>query len=146
MAAALLGLGVLTWSQAGIWRDSIALWTHALRADPDSRGAHGYLGKAYDDAGLVAEAVTHYAEAARRSRNRLPWYVAIARVLEEDGNDQGALAYYSEVLRSAPGSLEACAGLRRIGEHMELPPEMLAGCPTEHPAESPAPGPPPGPS
>ena len=129
VVAALLALGALTWSQAGIWRDSIALWTHALAVNPDSRDAHGYLGKAYDEAGRVAEAVAHYAEAARRSRNRLPWYVAIARVLEDDGNDQGAMAYYGEVLRSAPGSPEACAGLRRIGGHMELPPEMLAGCP-----------------
>jgi tetratricopeptide (TPR) repeat protein len=130
VVAALLGLGALTWSQAGIWHDSIALWTHALAVNPDSRDAHGYLGKAYDEAGLVAEAVAHYAEAARRSRNRLPWYVLIARVLEDDGNDQGAMAYYGEVLRSAPGSAEACAGLRRIGGHMELPPEMLASCPT----------------
>jgi len=131
VVAALLGLGALTWAQAGIWHDSIALWTHALRVNPDSRDAHGFLGKAYDDAGQVAESVAHYGEAARRSRNRLPWYVLIARVLEEDGNDQGALAYYAEVLRAAPGSVEACAGLRRLEEHMELPPETLAGCPTE---------------
>jgi tetratricopeptide (TPR) repeat protein len=139
VVAALLGLGALTWAQAGIWHDSIALWTHALRVNPDSRDAHGYLGKAYDDAGQVAEAVAHYDEAARRSRNRLPWYVLIARALEEDGNDQGALAYYAEVLRAAPGSVEACAGLRRLEEHMELPPETLAGCPTEGSRESPGP-------
>lgn len=141
VVAALLGLGTLTWSQAGIWRDSIALWTHAFLVNPDSRDVHGYLGKAYDEAGLVAEAVAHYSEAARRSRNQLPWYVAIARVLEEDGNDQGALAYYGEVLRSAPGSPEACAGLRRIGGHMELPPETLASCPSESPPGSPGSGP-----
>ena len=32
--------------------------------------------QAYDDAGQAAGAVAHYAEAARRSRNRA-WYVAI---------------------------------------------------------------------
>src|SRR5678816_4429435 len=48
VVATLLGLGALTWSQAGIWHDSIALWTHALAVNPDSRDAHGYLGKAYD--------------------------------------------------------------------------------------------------
>jgi len=80
--------------------------------------------------------------------NWLPWYVAIARVLEEDGNDQGALTYYGEVLRSAPGSAEACAGLRRIGGHMELPPELLASCPTEGSSGAPGstPGPEPSPS
>jgi tetratricopeptide (TPR) repeat protein len=146
VVAALLGLGALTWSQAGIWHDSIALWTHALKVNPDSRDAHGYLGKAYDDAGRAAEAVAHYAEAARRSSNRLPWYVAIARVMEEDGNDPGALAYYAEVLRAAPGSREACAGLRRIGHHMELPPEMLTGCPTADLPAAPTPEAPPDPS
>jgi len=146
VVAALLGLGALTWSQAGIWHDSIALWTHALKVNPDSRDAHGYLGKAYDDAGRAAEAVAHYAEAARRSSNRLPWYVAIARVMEEDGNDPGALAYYAEVLRAAPGSREACAGLRRIGHHMELPPEMLTSCPTADLPAAPTPEAPPDPS
>ena len=142
VVAALMGLGALTWSQAGIWRDSIALWTHALAVNPDSRDAHGYLGKAYDEAGRVAEAVAHYGEAAQRSRNRLPWYVAMARVLEDDGNNLGAIAYYGEVLRAAPGSPEACAGLRRIGEHVELPPGMVASCPTEGSLGSPggAPG------
>jgi len=146
VAPALLGLGLATWAQAGIWHDSVALWTHALRVNPESRDAHGYLGKAYDDEGLVAEAVAQYAEAARLSRNRLPWYVAIARVLENNGNDQGALAYYEEVLRSAPGSPEACAGLRRLGEHMDVRPELLAGCPSEGSEESPGSAPGPAPS
>ena len=131
VVATLLGLGALTWSQAGIWHDSIALWTHALAVNPDSRDAHGYLGKAYDEAGLAAGAVAHYAEAARRSHNRLPWYVAIARVLEEAGNDRAAMIYYDQVLRSAPGSLEACAGLRRLVGHLEPPPEVPAACLSE---------------
>lgn len=139
VVATLLGLGALTWSQAGIWHDSIALWTHALAVNPDSRDAHGYLGKAYDEAGLAAGAVAHYAEAARRSHNRLPWYVAIARVLEEAGNDRAAMIYYDQVLRSAPGSLEACAGLRRLGGHLEPPPEVPAACLSEGSPEVPGP-------
>jgi len=56
------------------------------------------------------------------------------------------LAYYAEVLRAAPGSREACAGLRRIGHHMELPPEMLTGCPTADLPAAPTPEAPPDPS
>jgi tetratricopeptide (TPR) repeat protein len=121
----------LTWRQAAIWHDSVALWQHALTVDPESRTAHAYLGRAYADEGMIAEAVAQYEEAARRFRNKPAFYVLIGRLLEDDDNDVGALAYYRDVLAAAPGQPEACAGVRRIGERMEVPAEATAGCPTE---------------
>ncbi len=121
---------MLTWQQAAIWHDSVALWQHALTVDPESRNAHAYLGRAYADEGMVAEAVAQYEEAARRFRNKPAFYLLIARLLEEDDNDVRALAYYRDVLTTAPGQPEACAGVRRIAERMGVPAEATAGCPS----------------
>jgi hypothetical protein len=130
VAVALLGYGALAWQQAAIWHDSVALWQHALAVDPESRNAHAYLGRAYAEAGMVAEAIGQYEEAAARFHNKPAFYVLIGRLLEDDDNDLGALAYYREVLRAEPGQTEACAGVRRIGERMEVPADAAAGCPT----------------
>jgi protein O-mannosyl-transferase len=130
VAVVLLAFGFLAWQQAGIWHDSVALWRHALKVDPESRNAHAYLGKAYAEEGKVAEAVGHYEEAARRFHNKPGFYVLIARLLEEDDNDRAALDYYRDVLRAAPGQPEACAGVRRIADRMEVPPDASAGCPS----------------
>ena len=130
VGVALLTFGLLAWQQAAIWHDSVALWQHALTVDPDSRNAHAYLGRAYADAGMVPEAVAQYEEAARRFRNKPAFYLLIARLLEEDDNDIRALAYYRDVLTAAPGQPEACAGMRRIAERMEVPAEATAGCPS----------------
>ena len=131
VVVAVVAFTFLTWRQAAIWHDSVALWQHALTVDPESRTAHAYLGRAYADEGMIAEAVAQYEEAARRFRNKPAFYVLIGRLLEDDDNDVGALAYYRDVLAAAPGQPEACAGVRRIGERMEVPAEATAGCPTE---------------
>jgi Flp pilus assembly protein TadD len=51
-----LGLGVLTWQQTWIWRDSETLWTHAVSGDPESPLARGNLGFVYLNQGRLSEA------------------------------------------------------------------------------------------
>jgi tetratricopeptide (TPR) repeat protein len=119
----------LTWRQAAIWHDSVALWQHALTVDPESRTAHAYLGRAYADEGMIAEAVAQYEEAARRFRNKPAFYVLIGRLLEDDDNDVGALAYYRDVLAAAPGQPEPARSAAHRRAHGSA--EATVGCPTE---------------
>jgi len=130
VAAVLLGYGVLAWQQAAIWHDSVALWRHALAVDPESRNAHAYLGNAYAEAGMVPEAIGQYEEAAARFHNKPGFYILIARLLEDEDNDLGALAYYRAILQAEPGQAEACASVRRLGERIEVPAAAAAGCPS----------------
>jgi len=130
VAAVLVGYVVLAWQQAAIWHDSVALWRHALAVDPESRNAHAYLGNAYAEAGMVPEAIGQYEEAAARFHNKPGFYVLIARLLEDEDNDLGALAYYRAALQAEPGQAEACAGVRRIGERIEVSADAAAGCPS----------------
>src|SRR5438309_986795 len=58
-----VGLGVLTWSQAKVWRDSERLWAHTLAIDPDSPLAQNNFGYELYRQGKLAEAIDHYRQA-----------------------------------------------------------------------------------
>jgi hypothetical protein len=125
-AVAITALGILTWQQAGIWRDGVSLWSHAVAVNPASRSAHSKLGEAYAQAGRRPEAIAHYGEALRLSINKAPYHVIIGRLLAESGDRAGAGAHFAAALRLSPGLPEACAGLGAVGA---MPPEIRRGCP-----------------
>jgi len=58
-------LAVLSWRQIGFWKDSEALWTHALDVEPVSPIAHVDLAAVLVDKGRPAEALERYREAVR---------------------------------------------------------------------------------
>src|SRR5213080_3773079 len=58
-----VGLGVLTWNQAKVWRDSERLWAHTLAIDPDSPLAQNNFGYELYRQGKLAEAIEHYRQA-----------------------------------------------------------------------------------
>ena len=60
-----VGLGVLTWSQAKVWRDSERLWAHTLAIDPNSPLAQNNFGYELYRQGKLAEAIEHYRQALR---------------------------------------------------------------------------------
>ncbi len=54
-AAALLLLATLTWRQAGIYRDEVALFSHVVALNPEARDAHLNLGNALLEANRTEE-------------------------------------------------------------------------------------------
>lgn len=60
--AACLGLVLAAASvrQIGFWRDTVSLWSHAVRVVPDSAPARYYLGRALQAEGRAREAETEY--------------------------------------------------------------------------------------
>src|SRR5205809_5973 len=59
----LVALGVLTWSQVQVWRDSKTLWTRVLAIDPQSPTAYMNRGSGLAREGKLAEAIEHYWQA-----------------------------------------------------------------------------------
>lgn len=70
-ALVLGGFGVLTWVQVGYWRDSLALWQHALAVTTDNDRAHENVSRCYRRRGQFAEAESHLEEAARIQVRRM---------------------------------------------------------------------------
>jgi tetratricopeptide (TPR) repeat protein len=61
----LLALGLATHTQAGLWRDSITLFQHALEVTSGNHVAHMNLGLALHRAGRPGDATPHLLEAVR---------------------------------------------------------------------------------
>ena len=59
----------MTWNQTGYWRNSASLFEHALAVTRDNAVAHNNLGASLLDAGNVAAAEGHFAEAVRLKAN-----------------------------------------------------------------------------
>jgi tetratricopeptide (TPR) repeat protein len=63
--AAIILLAVLTWNQCGYWKNSIKLWSHALRVTKDNYLAHNNRGAAYATLDHYRLAILDYNEAIR---------------------------------------------------------------------------------
>lgn len=53
--AVLATLIVFSFRQAGLWKDSVTLFTHAVEVNPDSAGAHNNLGRALAERGAPGD-------------------------------------------------------------------------------------------
>jgi tetratricopeptide (TPR) repeat protein len=123
--ATLVGLAALTWRQVGVWRDTDALWTHALRVAPSAR-AHVNMVDLRLSQGRVREGLEHAQESVRlQPASPLPLVnlgVALARMERTDE----AMTTFQQALRLNPGDAYAhnnlgavLAGRGRTAEALE---------------------------
>jgi Flp pilus assembly protein TadD len=101
-----LVLAALTWEQAQVWRDSLTLWTHALRASPSSL-AHSNLGVLRARQGRRAEAVDHFQQALAIRPGDAELYTNLGAALAEQGRPAEAAEHFRRALALTPGSSPA---------------------------------------
>ena len=90
----------LTWRQAGVWRDSHSLFSHALAAGHESAVARNNLGLTLTESGRPADALTHLQRAVElRADDADAWFNL--------GNAQTAVGE----LASASAAFERCLAL-----------------------------------
>ena len=113
-------LGVLTWRQSAVWRDSRTLWAHAVAVSPSSV-AHAKLGVLLEEEGRTEEAIVHFRQAVRlRPDNAYAennWGVALGNVWRFDE----AVAHFEAALRAHPTYAEAHRNLQLTRERMTNP-------------------------
>ena len=98
----LLSLALLTRQQIGHWRDSVALWTHALGVTANNHVAHTNLAVELARLGNLPDAEQHYRAALAI---RPEWSVAhngLAVLLAGRGESDAAIDHYRTALRSNP--------------------------------------------
>ncbi|HEV3028789.1 MAG TPA: tetratricopeptide repeat protein, partial [Planctomycetota bacterium] len=100
--AVLLTLGVLTWRQSQVWKDSISLWNHALALDPGGYLPYNNRGTAKYEQGDVDGAILDYqASIAARADWEKPWNnLGIARAGR--GDHTGAVLAFTRSLEIEP--------------------------------------------
>lgn len=101
-------LGYLTVRQTGVWKDSVALWSHEIMVYPDEAPI-GYtnLGLAYKELGDHDKAVFYYDKAISIDPLYSDAYVNRGVIFMAHGDNNAAVADFSEALRLNPMNLEA---------------------------------------
>jgi Flp pilus assembly protein TadD len=98
---------VLTRQQIGYWRDSEALFRHALAVTENNHLAHNNLGAALVAKGQMDEAIRQYQEALRLKPRYTNARCNLAAALVNKGQIDEALSQYQEAIRLKPGFADA---------------------------------------
>lgn len=100
--AVVLALSALTWTQAGVWRDSGTLWAHVLEVDGTSSIAHSALANVLYKENRVDEGVEHSRRAIELSPDYPEAYNGLGVGLERQGKLADAIAEYEKALALKP--------------------------------------------
>jgi tetratricopeptide (TPR) repeat protein len=106
-AIVLAALSILSWKQATHWRDSEALWTHALAITPDSDVAHAGLAGILFVRGQTDAAIEHYQRALELRDGNVAAHYGLALALARDRKVDAAIAHFQQVLSIQPDNLQA---------------------------------------
>jgi tetratricopeptide (TPR) repeat protein len=98
----LIVLSLFTWYQQSFWRDTYALFTHALAVDPDNAFAHFVVGNALSDAGDDLRAADRYQRALAIDQRDPMFHYRYALSLGRLGRIDPAIAEFQEALRLRP--------------------------------------------
>jgi tetratricopeptide (TPR) repeat protein len=101
-AIVLLMLGVSTWRQGQIYRDSETLWRDTLSKNPGCWMAHNNLGSILLLAGRVQEAIGQCEQALQIRPNYAEPHGNLGKALAKLGRDQEAIKNYEQALQINP--------------------------------------------
>jgi Tfp pilus assembly protein PilF len=108
--AVVAALGVLTWNQVGVWRDSATLWAHAVAVWPSSR-SHFKLGEILAQRGDLARAIANFQAALRIDPGNTYAHTALGFAFAIQGKLTDAFEQFDDALRVAPNFASAHTGL-----------------------------------
>ena len=100
-------LSILTWVQAGLWRDTITLFEHAVAVTKDNCVAHNVLANTYGRMGEVEKSIEHGKEAVRIFPRYDAAHYNLGMAYYSKGEKQKALEHWEETLRIKPEFKEA---------------------------------------
>ncbi|MBT8368734.1 MAG: tetratricopeptide repeat protein, partial [Deltaproteobacteria bacterium] len=98
---------ILTWVQISYWKNSVALFSHAVEVTSDNYLAHNNLGNALTILGKNDEAMSHYTAALRIYPNYADAHYNMGRILTNQRQIDEAIRHYSEALKLNPQLKEA---------------------------------------
>jgi tetratricopeptide (TPR) repeat protein len=114
MAFWLVTLGMLTWRQEGVWRDSESLWRHAVLATPDCSLCHVHRGQWLQAHGDLELAVWHYQQALALRPSRAAVHANLAWTLTKLGRLPEAAEHYRTLLIHEPTLVAARSSLAAV--------------------------------
>lgn len=107
-------LGTLTWRQAGVWHDSITLWTRVLAVTPDSYFAHYNLANALRRLAKNTEAMRHYRRSLELDPEQPLAHNHLGALSDARGDAVGAIEHYRRSLEIDPSQAQVHAALGNV--------------------------------
>jgi tetratricopeptide (TPR) repeat protein len=105
--AALLALGVLTWSQAGVYHDIERVWTDTIAKNPACSMAHNNLAVLRARQGRLDDSIAEFERALASQPEDAEIHYNLGIVLAQQGRDDEEAAQYREALAIRPDYAEA---------------------------------------
>jgi tetratricopeptide (TPR) repeat protein len=96
--AALLALATGTHRQISFWGDNVRLWTHTVQVTNRNYLAEDNLGRALEAEGNRQDAILHYARSVEFDPSYVFAHIHVGTCLQLQGDLQGALQQYQEVI------------------------------------------------
>lgn len=106
-AAVVAALAVIAHAQARHWRNSVALFEHAIAVSPDDSFNHYHLGDALARAGRLDESIVEFREVLRIKPDYPEAEYSLGLSLTERGTVDEAIPHYREALRLQPRHAKA---------------------------------------
>jgi tetratricopeptide (TPR) repeat protein len=126
LAAVLVLFGMLTWRQAGVWRNSLTLWAHAIETGHPSSVAHLDYGQALRASGRLGEAIAQYQRAvALNPTSGSAWY-NLANGLKAINRPKEAERAYELAIQYLPWKVDAQVNLGNLYFSQGRVPEAAA--------------------
>jgi tetratricopeptide (TPR) repeat protein len=106
-AAAVIAYAVCSFCQAQPWKDSVALWEHALAVAPDNFTARNQLGFALlEENGSAEEAEKHLRAAIELRPNYARAFTNLGKALARQNKNEEAILWYQRALAIEPNLYE----------------------------------------
>jgi hypothetical protein len=100
-------LALAAYPVVGVWRDSITLFTQALKVDPTNSLAYNNIGNALLDQGDADGAVEYLHKALKYHPEYTDAQYNLANAYREQGRADAAIAQYKRVIRGCPNHPKA---------------------------------------
>jgi len=99
--------GVCSYIQAGYWKNSYTLFTHALEVTQNNSVAHGNLGNYFRDNGKTDLAIEHYEKAIQFNQRNTMALNNLGIIMNKKGNANKAIEYFQQAIKIEPDCAEA---------------------------------------
>jgi Flp pilus assembly protein TadD len=104
-AAVLLACLLSSWGQAGYWRNSQTLFTHAINLNPDNYMAYHHLGMDLVNRGKLDQAIAMYQKTLALAPAYPSAYNNLAIAYARQGKFKEAIPLFKEAIRLTPGNI-----------------------------------------
>lgn len=110
----LIACVALTWNQIKYWKDSAALFRHAIAVTSNNGLAHASLGSALDEEGNTEDAKAEFFRALKMDTNSAPALSGLGTLYLHEGDKAKALAYFNSALSKQPNYGDAHYNLANL--------------------------------